>query len=138
MHFFTKFSPNWTHRLLTFTTLSINHIKVDQFSITRTITDKEKEYRRLDPEFKILHAYKATNVATEEKRILSALRLVAGTSVKEVGRETFDIPLQEAVKPASSSVSVRKQRACKAILAIKTTKSGTVASRPCWHGICLR
>lgn len=109
-----------------FATLSRPGVKAGRFNINRTIQQKEAEYRRLDPKFKIRHAYYSPDVVNEENRVLRSLRLVAGTEVKGPGRETFDMPLEHAVRLSGSSSATRRTRAINAILDFEVEPGKTV------------
>lgn len=85
-----------------FAETSSAYIKVGRFFEHLSVSEKESAYRRLDPEFKILHAYHSEDVVAEEKRVLSMLRLVGGTAVKGAGRECFLMSVPDAVAAAAA------------------------------------
>ncbi|HDR9103617.1 hypothetical protein [Paraburkholderia sp. A3RO-2L] len=83
-----------------FAETSSPYIKVGRFFAHITVEQKEAMYKRLDPGFKIRHAYEVADVVAEEKRVLEMLRLVAGTAVEGAGRECFAMSIEDAVAAA--------------------------------------
>ncbi len=93
-----------------FAETSTPFIKVGRFFSHLSVAQKEASYRRLDPGFTICHTYPCADVVAEEKRVLSMLRLVAGTAVTGAGRECFDLSVKSAVAQAAA-VSPAEQAA---------------------------
>jgi hypothetical protein len=83
-----------------FAETSSPYIKVGRFFAHITVAEKEAVYKRLDPGFKIRHAYACDDVVVEEKRVLNMLRLVGGTAVEGAGRECFAMSVEDAVAAA--------------------------------------
>lgn len=101
-----------------FASTSTHYIKVGRYMEHITPAKKEASYRRLDPGFTIRFAYWCEDVVAEEKRVLSMLRLVAGTAVSSAGRECFAMSIEDAVHAAAAdSDSVQKNYARKLIMA---------------------
>jgi hypothetical protein len=86
-----------------FAETSSPYIKVGRFFSHITVAEKEAVYKRLDPGFKIRHAYTCDDVVAEEKRVLDMLRLVGGTAVEGAGRECFAMSVEDAVAAAGVS-----------------------------------
>lgn len=84
-----------------FAETSTPFIKVGRFFRHVTLAQKEACYRRLDPGFRIRHAYLCDDVVAEEKRVLTMLRLVGGTDVTGAGRECFKLSVADAVVSAA-------------------------------------
>jgi hypothetical protein len=97
-----------------FAETSAPYIKVGRSRIS--LAKKEAQYRRLDPGFIIRHAYECADVVVEENRVLSMLRLVAGTEVKGAGRECFAMSVKDAVAVATASTSNQEELARKLVL----------------------
>jgi hypothetical protein len=83
-----------------FAETSSPYIKVGRFYAHISVAEKEAVYRRLDPGFKIRHAYECDDVVAEEKRVMDMLRLVGGTAVEGAGRECFSMSVEDAVAAA--------------------------------------
>ncbi len=92
-----------------FAETSSPYIKVGRFFSHITVTEKEAVYKRLDPGFKIRHAYACDDVVAEEKRVLNMLRLVGGTAVEGAGRECFAMSVDDAVKAAGVASPKEKE-----------------------------
>lgn len=102
-------------------------IKVGRYAEPLTPLDKERHYRRLVPDFKMHHAYDTEDMVAEEARVLSHLRLVAGTAVSGAGQENFKISLQDAV--AGANPSQLENIARKAIYELRVDDSGKNVSK---------
>lgn len=110
-----------------FATLGDKSIKVGKFSPHLTCSAKERQYRTLDRYFTVRHAYYSDDVNTEEQRVLSVLRLVAGTEFKGAGKEVFTgISLKRAIAVSAEKTSAQlEEMARKAIDNLLVGREGT-------------
>lgn len=92
------------------------HIKVGRFHAHLTLAGKEAQYRRLDPGFKIVHAYYCEDVVAEEKRVLTMLRLVAGTEHKGAGKECFKLSVEDAIAAAASKTPIEQEALARKVI----------------------
>ena len=95
-------------------------LKAGRFGDKLSLSDKERQYKTIDRNFKIRYCYASDNVEKEEARVLSVLRLVGGTDFKGAGRETFNLTVDEAIRAIGCETPAKQRElANRAILALK-------------------
>jgi hypothetical protein len=99
---------------------------------SRPIGVREREFRTVDPGFRIVYTQTVTDVVAAEREMHARLRIVAGTDFKGAGKETYNLTPEVALKAVRSEQGDLVAQAHAAVQACKLPDGLTIGAALRW------